>query len=412
MKPSSRILALLIPSLVILAVQAPAEIVERVIAAVNGDIITLSEFEARQISAVQQAGISPDQIPLFLRQNNARLLQEAVDELLVLQRGDLLGIHLPDGYIDEVVGNIKKENNITSDAQFQAQLEREGMTLDDLKRSVERSIVRRQVLSSELKTPTVTEAEGRAWYEERIEKEYTQPATARLQEIVISGDTPDLMARVAEVLDRARGGEDFAALAREVSQAPTAASGGELGRLVFGEMNPEIERIATELPPGGISDPRQTPDGSVQILRVVEKTEASVVPFETVKQDVMRRLARERQAAEYETWIASLRDNAVVDYRVREVGLQLDVPTEGGLLEDAIELSDPGPEGPPAPGGDEFSTSGSRAPSRGRPGQPTDTDEISVSGPDRPAVARPEPAPEAAPEAASEPTPTPTQPPR
>jgi peptidyl-prolyl cis-trans isomerase SurA len=400
MKPFSRILLLLIPSLAILAVQAPAEIVERVIAAVNGDIITLSEFEARQIAAVQQSGVSPDQIPLFLRQNNARLLQEAVDELLVLQRGDLLGIHLPDGYIDEVVGNIKEENNITSEAQFQAQLEREGMTLEDLKRSVERSIVRRQVLSSELKVPTVTEAEGRAWYEERIEADFTNPATARLQEIVISGDTPELAARVEQVLSRARAGEDFAALAREFSQAPTAASGGELGTLVFGEMNPEIEQIANALPPGGISDPRQTPDGGVQILRVVEKTEASVVPFETVKQDVLRRLAMERQAAEYETWIASLRDNAVVDYRVREVGLQLDVPTEGGLLEDARELAEPGAAGPPAPSGDEFSTSGSTAPRRGRPGQPTGSDEIPVSGPDNPAA--PAPAPE----------PTPTPPPQ
>ena len=404
MKPFSRILALLIPSLAIVAVQAPAEIVERVIAAVNGDIITLSEFEARQVAAVQQAGVSPDQIPLFLRRNNARLLQEAVDELLVLQRGDQIGIRLPDGYIDEVVENIKKENNITSEAQFQEQLEREGMTLDDLKRSVERSIIRRQVLGSELRTPSVTEAEGRVWYEERIEAEYTRPATARLQEIVVPADSPDLAGRVGEVLARARAGEDFGALARELSAAPTASAGGELGTLVFGEMNPEIERIAASLPPGGISEPRQTPDGSIQILRVAEKTEASVVPFEEVKQDVMRRLAMERQAAEYDTWIASLRENAVVDYRVREVGLQLDVPTEGGLLEGARDLAEPEAAGPPAPGGDEFSTSGGSGPQRGRPGQPAATDEFSVSGPESPATTRPAPAPE--------PTPTPTPPPQ
>jgi peptidyl-prolyl cis-trans isomerase SurA len=400
MKPFRRILVLLIPSLALLAVQAPAEIVERVIAAVNGDIITLSEFEARQIAAVQQAGVTPDQIPQFLRRNNARLLQDAVDELLVLQRGDLLGIQLPEGYIDEVVSNIKEENKITSEAQFQAQLEREGMTLEDLRRSVERSIIRRQVLNSELRTPSVTEAEGRAWYEERIEEAYTNPATARLQEIAIPGDTPELADRVATVLSRARAGEDFGALAREFSAAPTASSGGELGSLVFGEMNPEIERIAGSLAPGGISDPRQTPDGGVQILRVVEKTEASVVPFASVKEDVMRRLARERQAAEYETWIASLRENALVDYRVREVGLQLDVPTEGGLLEDARDLAAPGAEGPPAPSGDEFSTSGASAPRRGRPGQATGSEESGVGAPESPAPSEPLP----------EPTPTPPPP--
>jgi hypothetical protein len=135
---------------------------------------------------------------------------------------------------------------------------------------------------------------------------------------------------------------------------------------------------------------------------VAEKTDASVVPFDTVKQDVLRRLAQQRQSEDYETWIASLRENAVVDYRVREVGLQLDVPTESGLLDDARELAAPGPAAPPSPD-DEISTSGSEAPSRGRPGAPAD-DEFSVSGPERPTLSRPEPPPE--------PTPTPTPPPR
>ena len=163
MKPSR-----LLPLAVSLAVAAAtsAEILERVVARVNGDVVTLSEFEARQLAAVQQGRVPPAEIETFLRENNARLLQEAIDDVLILQRGVELGIRLRAEYVQEVLDGIKKENNIADDAELQRQLRREGMSLDDLKRNIERSIVRRQVLSRELEAKAnVNDAEARAEYE-------------------------------------------------------------------------------------------------------------------------------------------------------------------------------------------------------------------------------------------------------
>ena len=95
-----------------------AEVVERVVARVNGDIVTLSEFEARQVAEVQaRRVIAPERIEAFLRDNNARILQEAIDELLILQRGEELGIRLRPEYVQEVIEGIKKENNITDDGR-------------------------------------------------------------------------------------------------------------------------------------------------------------------------------------------------------------------------------------------------------------------------------------------------------
>src|SRR3954468_23486050 len=76
------------------SVSSRAEIIERVVAKVNGDIVTQSEFEARQLAAVQAARISNDQVESYLRQNTARILQEAVDDLLITQRAADLGIKL------------------------------------------------------------------------------------------------------------------------------------------------------------------------------------------------------------------------------------------------------------------------------------------------------------------------------
>src|SRR3954465_7001535 len=117
MKPS-RILVRLSAALLLVLVplvhsaSTRAEITGRVVAKVNGDIVTQSEFEARQLAAVQAARISTDQVESYLRQNNARILQEAVDDLLITQRATDLGVKLRPEYVQDIIDGIKKENNI------------------------------------------------------------------------------------------------------------------------------------------------------------------------------------------------------------------------------------------------------------------------------------------------------------
>src|SRR5262245_10982321 len=129
MKPRKPLLVLLSA----LALPVPAEIVERVIAKVNGDIVTLTDFTARQVAEAQAARVTPDRVEAFLRENNARILQAAIDDVLILQKAADLGMKMRPEYIKDVIDNIKKENNVESDEAFAAQLQREGLTLDELK---------------------------------------------------------------------------------------------------------------------------------------------------------------------------------------------------------------------------------------------------------------------------------------
>jgi peptidyl-prolyl cis-trans isomerase SurA len=323
---------LLLPtlSLLALAVASPAEIVERVVAKVNGDIVTLSEFQARQVAAVQAAGITTeDQVERYLRDNNARILQEAVDDLLLVQKANEEGMRLRPDYIKEIVEGIKKENNIQSDDDLQQQLRREGMSLDELKRNIERSILRRQLLSRELEAKVaVSEAELRAEYEAHL-ADYDRPGSLHLQEIVVKTQSGSL-ALANDLVRRARAGEDFAELARAYSAAPTRTAGGDLGRLSKGDLTPDIEKVAFALPVGGVSAPLPTPDG-FRILRVVERTEGTRVPFEEVKAEIQKRLSAERTAKEYESYMEGLRKEAIIDIRVREVPLQATVPASKTL---------------------------------------------------------------------------------
>jgi parvulin-like peptidyl-prolyl isomerase len=378
----------LLPSLLLLtAAPAPAEILERVIAKVNGEIITQTEFQARQLAAAQAARVEPDKVGQFLRDNNAKILQEAIDDILLVQRAEDAGLHLRPEVLNDVIDGIKKDNKIENDSQFQEQLAREGLTLDELKRNIERSIIRRQILSREVESKiAVPDSEARVEYDKRL-TEYTRPATVSLLEIVIKDEGPESLARAQEVLARARKGEDFASLARLYSASPTKATGGDLGKLAHGDLNPELEKVAFALPVGAVSDPIRS-GGGYRILKVTEKTDASVVAFDQAKEEIKQGLSQQRWAKDYETYIAELRKNAMVDLRVREVPLQLTgpvpSPVEGGSLLDKVP--DPaslgGAEGPVPAGAlvgpaaplvdpeAEITTTGSAQPERIAPAAP------------------------------------------
>jgi parvulin-like peptidyl-prolyl isomerase len=389
LRPSLR---LVLPSLVLLAPSARAEIIERVVAKVNGDIVTLSDFQARQIAAAQAARVSPDRVEAFLRQNNARILQDAVDELLLSQRADELGMRLRPEVSREIIEGIKKENKLETDAELQEQLRREGMSMDDLRRSIERSIRRRQVLQREIEPKVaVSEEESYAEYQAR-KAEYTKPPSVTLEEILVEG--ADARQKAEALVGRARAGEDFAALARAYSSAPSAKAGGELGRLAKGEMNPELEAQAFALAKGAVSDPIPQGDG-YRILKAVDKTEGSVVPYEEAKKEIRQRLGEEKIQKEYQAYMDTLRQKALIQIQVREVPLQLSGPLPDNVLLDTSLL---GGTGGPALGplpGEAQPSSEPRAPAPTAPG--ADEEEITTTGQAAPEHIAP-PAPPGAPQ--------------
>jgi peptidyl-prolyl cis-trans isomerase SurA len=329
---------------------AAAEIIERVVAKVNGQIITLSEFQSRQIAAAQGARVDAAEVGPFLRQNNARILQEAIDEILILQKAEDAGIQAPPQWIDESIDGIRKDNNITSDEQFQEALAREGLTLAELRKNIERGVVRRIIMEREIRPKIeATDSELRAEYEKLKATEFTKPATVTLQEIVVdaeAGGAP--LAR--EIVEKARAGEDFAALARAHSSAASRAHGGDIGQLNQGEINPDLEKVAFALPVGGVSDPLPVESG-YRIVKLAAKTSGSTTPYEAAKDRVHDRLMMARFEKAYEAYMQELRKNASVELRVREVPLQLTGPIPEGSLREALEPLAPGvPSAGPEPG--------------------------------------------------------------
>ena len=344
-----RLCAILIPSLALVPGATRAETIERVVAKVNGQIITLSEFQGRQIAAAQGARVDPAGVSAFLRQNNAKILQDAIDEILILQKAEDAGIHAPPAWIDEAIEGIKKDNRITSDEQMQEALAREGLTLAELRANIERGVLRRIVMQRDVQPKIeASEADVRAEYERVKGSEFTKPATVTLQEILIPENAGGL-ALAREIAGRARAGEDFQALARTYSTAPSRVNGGDLGQLAQGDLHPDLEQTAFGLPVGSVSDPLPVA-GGIRLIRVVAKTTGSTTPFDAVKDRVRDRVMMARFDKAYDAYVAELRQNAVVELRVREVPLQLTGPIPESSLREALEPLSPGePDQQPGP---------------------------------------------------------------
>ncbi len=397
---------IVVPSALLLgAARGGAEVIERVVAKVNGQIITLSDFQQRQITAAQAAHVEPANVAQFLRQNNARILQDAVDDILILQKAEDQGLHMPPQAIDEVITSIKKDNNITNEEQFQDALAREGLSLSELRSNIEHSYTRRMMLQRDIEPRiAVSEDELRAEYQKR-KAEFTKPASVSLQEILVS-EQEGGQALAKAVVARARAGEDFQSLARTYSTAASKANGGDIGEIAEPDMDKALQKLTAGLAVGAVSEPAAV-DKGYRILKVTAKTALSVTPFEAAKDKLRDEIMMSRFQTASDAYMADLRKTAQIELRVREVPLRLTGPIPEGSLLETLEPASPSLGGAPAatPGA---SGAGSTAPAPGAGAAPAKPaaggdDEINTTPQAAPEHVAPPPAPGQTPQDAKPP---------
>src|SRR5687768_3954259 len=197
-KPLSNrlVLPLLLALVASPAIQA-RQIIEQVLVKVNGDIVTKTDFETRQVNVLRQrpelanANENSAELRKAVAELTPQLILEAVDELLLVQRGREMGLALGDQQFAQIVENIKKQNNLDDEERFQAALKQEGLTMAELRRNLERQMFMSQVQQRDVvEKISVTEDESRAYYEGH-KNEFTTPAEITLREILVEVPVSD-----------------------------------------------------------------------------------------------------------------------------------------------------------------------------------------------------------------------------
>jgi peptidyl-prolyl cis-trans isomerase SurA len=257
-----------------------------------------------------------------------QLLVEAVDELLLLQMGKEKGYHLSDEQFQGWLENLRKEQNLTDDQKFQAALKQEGMSLEDLRKNVEKQFLVGQVQRDEVGSKlSITEEEARQYYLTH-KQEFTQPATVTLREILIEVPSTnqggqstisvarqdEAEAKAAALRTRLLAGEDFAKLAAEASASPSKANGGLIGPINLAEVSTSLQELIAKMKPGDITQPLRTNKG-VQILKLETIKPAAVPPFESVRDLVADKVHDVRQQTEVRKFLARVRGQALIEWK-------------------------------------------------------------------------------------------------
>jgi peptidyl-prolyl cis-trans isomerase SurA len=315
--PLFSILALLLP------LRLQGEVVDRIVALVNGEIITLSELEQMGkhfYDEVRQTSTAGEQ-EKNMKKARREVLDRLIESKLLEEEMKKRKIEVPERDVDAAIQDVLKSSKLTENDMKEA-LAREGMTYATYRQKVRDELGKMRLVSREIKSKIVIEEEElRAYYRKNQEK-FTDPLEVKLQQIFFPvpekssrEETAAVQREAQAILERARKGEDFAELARKHSRGPEAREGGVLGYFKHGELMPELEEAGFKLRPGETSDLVRSPAG-FHILRVLERKGGEPRPFAEVQFKIREELSEAEAQKKFEQWMKELKSRAYIEIRL------------------------------------------------------------------------------------------------
>jgi peptidyl-prolyl cis-trans isomerase SurA len=339
MKKALSVVAAYLALLAPLAAQSTQPLVlEQVLVKVNGDIITKSELEERQITALRTRNINPEtlkddeQLKKALADVTPQILVNAIDEMLLLQLGKEKGLHLSDEQFNRWLSAMRKDQSLEDDKKFEAALKQEGMTLTDVRRNVERQFLLQEVQRDEFGGKLqITEEEARQYYLTH-QQEFVEAATITLREILIEVPTTgrggsanfsvgadDAAAKRAEAIRaRVAAGEDFAKIAADESASPSKANGGLIGPFNVSELSADLHKVLDKMKPGEVTQPIRAARG-YQILKLESSKASAQRAFDAVRDLVAERVYNERSRSEMRKFLDRVRRQAIIVWKNDEL---------------------------------------------------------------------------------------------
>jgi parvulin-like peptidyl-prolyl isomerase len=299
---------------------ADVSVIDFIVAKVNGDIVTLSELnrQKRQMEAeLKQRGATPAQVQQQLEMRGKDSLRERIDQLLLVQKGKELSINI-DQQFAKYQSDMMRQLKIADQEQFQASVrEQTGQTFEDWRNETKNVMLTQRVIGQEVQSKiTVNKADVAKFYEEH-KAEFVREERVFLQELFLKTDGKNDAAvekKAKDLVARARKNERFAELARDNSDAESAAQGGDLGGFKRGELDPVIEQMAFESGRNFVSEPLRRSNGFL-IIKVADLHTAGQASLEQVENEIMEKLYMPKMQPAIRDYLTRLRSEAFLEIR-------------------------------------------------------------------------------------------------
>ena len=296
---------------------APSVELKDPVAKVNGEDITKAQVVEAFSVAVQASGVKAADLTPEQKMNGYRqILDELIMDKLVAKAA--AGETVSDADVAAEIAKLKKQ--FPSEEAFQAQLKEAGQSPEKLQTAISTMLKQQHWMQSQIKDgDQITEADAKKFYDTNTE-EFKNPETVKASHILFlvnKDDSEDVSkqkeAAAKKAAVRAKKGEDFSKLAKELSEEPGAKeSGGDLGFFAKDRMVPEFANAAFGQKPGSISDPVKTQFGW-HVIKVTEKKPAGTVPFEEVKDQITAYLKSAKQREAVQAILKKLKDSAQIE---------------------------------------------------------------------------------------------------
>jgi len=288
-----------------------SEVIDKIVAIVNDDIVTLGDVQ-RSVQ-VEKQGTFASADEYFRDMTLKEKLDGFIEGTLIQQQAKKLKVDISDKEVEAVVDSIRKQNLIT-ETEFKERLQKEGISLKAFSEGIRNNLLRNRVLARAISTTIlVTEANIKAYYDTNPDEFRSEEF--RLQQIFISSRREDAVTRAQAAFKLLQEEQPFESVAKEYSDDPSGARGGDIGFVKKEELIPQLLQAISLLMPGTSSHPVVTPYG-YHIMKLLEQRKSEAVPFDSVKEAIKSKLTQQETQKRYKDYIDKIRTASYIVVKI------------------------------------------------------------------------------------------------
>ncbi len=305
-------------------------IIEEIIARVNNQIVTRSEYQRSKEQLKQETlQQDPANAEKIITERDKDVLRDLIDQQLLLEKGKDLNI-TADTELIKKLDEMRKQMNLESIEDLDKAAQAEGVSFEDFKQNLRNQIITQQVIGKEVGSRMSIPKDEEQQFYDRHKDQMQQPEMIRLSEILVSTEPKDkktgdaaadesqilaaAQAKAEDLLAQIRKGAKFEDVAKKSSDGPSAAQGGDLGYFKRGALAKELEDKTFAMKPGDVSEATRTRQGFV-ILKVSEHQAAGIPPLSEVEPRIQEAIYMEKLQPALRAYLTRLREEAYIDIK-------------------------------------------------------------------------------------------------
>ena len=309
-------------------------VVEEIIARINNNIITRADLRRSQ-EQLQAESHQPDPSGMASEPKEQDLLRDLIDQQLLLQKGEELGISA-DTEVVKRLDELRKQMHAESMEDLEKAAQAQGVSWEEFKQNLKNSIITQHVISQEVGGHITVSQQDIQQYYDQHKADMERPEQVRMSEILISTQkapavktekgqevlpetpSPEVVAaakaKADKVYDLLKKGGNFEDLAKQYSDGPTSAAGGDLEYFKRGTLSKELEERVFAMNPGGYTEPVRTNQGWV-ILKITEHQSPGIPPLKEVESRVQEQIYMTKMQPALRDYLTKLREDAYIDIK-------------------------------------------------------------------------------------------------